>query len=213
MTAQVKAVRLNAVAGTRHRLLDVPAGKKIILRSITYSTNNGTPPLMGLTINGAGFIWDEGGNVSNPTITSADSKTFQLATVLNPGEYLEAQANLSDCYFTLGYVEMDATREGANLHKVYLSNFSASGAGTQTYTVPAGKRFRVRELHCAQHSTSGNVNIYIGGIGYLYRRNLTAHKNEVVHTDISVNAGEGLGAAADAGMVVHLFASGVLEDA
>lgn len=191
-------------ANARTRLYTVPAGKKAILRTLTYSNDNGSAVLMGTTINGAGFLWQE-------TVQGGDnSKTFQLATVLTAGQYVDVESNAGATNYLLQVAELDE-RDAPEAQTIYHDQI---GVSLKTYSPPAGKRFRIREIVVSPHNGAGfNVNLYIGGIGYLLRTTTKADPNNIViNTDMTVNAGESLGSTANGG-TIHAWYSGVLEDA
>lgn len=207
MAATVRRVNAsNIAAATRTLFYTVPTGKVAVVRTITQSNDAGALSVMGVTINGAGFLWDS--RVAN----GVDScKVWPLSTVLTAGQTLHAEHSQGSCYTMAQVVEMDATLEGRNLWQFHANTVNT---GTKTYTVPAGKRVRVREAVLCPHSASGSANIYIGSTGHLVKTALAANENVVVSLDMSINAGESLGCAGTSnGSSVHAFLSGVIEDA
>lgn len=201
-----RAHRANPAANTRTHLYTVPTGKKAILRTLTYATENTVAGgvIMGTTISGNGFIWTE-------KITDTySSKTFQLSTVLHAGHVVDVEANATVCYFMLEYAEMDE-REGGELNLVFHDQI---GLSPKTYTVPAGKRFRIKEIVVSPHGNTGaDISLNIQNQGYLLRaRPNSSGDNIVIATDISVNPGEVVESGASGG-TFHAWYSGILEDA
>lgn len=203
MTAIVRrATRTSPAANTRLNLYTVPTGKSAVLRTLTMAHDLGSTTQMGAELNGAGFLW----SVQVPQI---DSKVWPLSTVMTAGQTINIESAGVSTYYLLQYVEMDATAEGVNLWTHYASNVQAA---TVTYTVPAGKRVRVREMVICPHgSSSGSFSSAISGQGYL-ARGLFAGQNIVIGMDMSVNAGEVISSSAVTA-TTHIFYSGVIEDA
>lgn len=193
----------NPAANTRTRLYTVPTGKKAILRTLTYSSDSGTSGvILGTTIDANGFIWSE--RIDD----SYSSKTFQLCTVMNAGQYMDCEANSTNCYFVLQVAEMDEA-DGANLVNVPHLAITT----TKSYVVPSGKRLRLREQVISPHGAGGlNISTAISSNGYVLRATTVANNSIVNQLDLSVNPGETLASHATSG-TVHAWYSGVLEDA
>lgn len=203
MAAIVRRVNASGIAAnTRTRLYTVPAGKVAVLRTLTQGNDNTTAITMGAEVNGAGFLWSN-------TVAGSSAMHWPLGTVLYEGQYMNVEHNAGSAYSMLQYVEMDRATEGRNLWQWHAVNIHSA---TATYTVPAGKRVRVREVVVCPHSTvnSNQMSIYINSIGHFLKG---SYSNTVLGTDMSVNPGEIIGASAAATYGTHVFLSGVIEDA
>ncbi len=190
----------NIAANTRTRLYAVPAGKRALLRGVHFGNDNGGAIRMGITLNGAGFVWQ-------PEVVGSGSLVVPLATVLNPGDAIDAEHTATNAYTMLQGVEFDDPRP--ELLRIDALNL---GGGATYYTVPAGKRLRVREVVVCPHNNTPNISTYIGGIGHFVKAAPIDTKGIVLACDLSANAGEQIGAASTIAPT-HAFYSGVLEDA
>lgn len=205
MAVQIRRATLaNPSTGVQHRLYTVPTGKVAILRTLFQGYNN-TPinQEMGITVNGAGFFWQQ-------TVPTWESKIWPLSTVLTAGQYVNAQHSELGMYTMLQYAEMDA-QEGANL---WQHHFIGVAANTWTeVAVPAGKRVRVREVVVCNHADTSDWSVYISSLGHFVKLHAKPRVGNVFGVDMTANAGEMIGTYTPAGPSGHVFLSGVIEDA
>lgn len=189
----------NPAANTRTRLYTVPAGKAALLRTVSFGGATGSASLMGITINGFGFVWQ-------PPVPASGSLIVPLGTYLTAGDYVDAENTTTDGYTLLQGVEFD-TPPPSLARPVVVT--VTSGA---VYTVPAGKRLRVRDVTLCPHNGTGiKVDVTINGVGYLFRGDVPPAGLVIGH-DMTVNAGEVISAQRNQG-TVNLFITGLLEDA
>lgn len=210
MSFQVRRLgAATAPAATRTRLYTVPAGKVALITGLHLGKDLTSNGRMGVTLGNAtdgdlGFIWDA-------TMTGAfSSRQYPLSTVLQAGEYINIENSETACFTAIQGAEFDATDTSAGL--LFRTTFISVQTSAGTYTVPAGKRFRVREVVICQHNTQSDVSVYIANIGHFIKVRALAGEPVVVKSDISVNAGETITAGATGG-TVHVFFSGIMEDA
>lgn len=184
-------------------IYQVPAGKRAIVRSIFQGYDGGVVDAsMGVYARGVGMFWDQ-------KVSQFDSRIWPCSTVLDAGETIGAYHTQAGMYTMVQIAELDQ-RDAENLWRL---QFNSVGAAAQTYTVPAGKRVRVREVILANHGDTADYSVYIASIGHLVKHHAVARVGNVFGMDMSVNAGETIGAVVPVGPAGHVFLSGVIEDA
>lgn len=201
---------VNPPRDTTTTILTVPTGQVGILRSIHQGSNGSSD--MGVLLFGLGFIW-------KPPVDTTNGKLYGLSTVMPAGTTLAANhgAGTVDAYTAANVALLDVNREGRDLWSLVRGDIgnTATGGGGNTssfYIVPAGKRLRVREVVICAHGNVSNVSVYISGIVHLLKTTTKANTAAIFGMDMSAGPGETLGWSSSV-VNVHLFMSGVLEDA
>lgn len=203
MAVVIKRVQVadTASLNSNVRLYTLPAGKRAIVRSIYQGYDGGVVDAsMSVAFNGAGFLWDQ-------KVSNQDHRVWPMSTVLVAGNYLDVSHSQRGMYTMAQIVEMDEA-DFANPAQVHI--ISASGSGS-AYTVPAGKRFRIRELVVTNHGDRSDVSVYITGQGHLAKIEAQPRVGNVIGMNMVASAGEQIGHTVS-GPAVHYWLSGVLED-
>lgn len=219
------AARVRRLAGTLQTaanagspdLYTVPAGKCAVLRSYLYALETASSGVYKVAVRTAA---GNPGNTGVPTaylwggqVPSNSGVTVPLGLVLYAGDSFYVETSAAPAYHLFQGVEFDAPASALGLHRVVLTDVTTTA---KTYTVPAGKRFRVREVTYSKYSSTaaGLAVVAVNSVGYLLRK-VTAATTEdfqVISTDISVNAGEVISASLSGGGAMHAWLSGTLED-
>lgn len=192
----------NPTPNTVVPIYTVPPGRKAIVRTVSQGTDAASPgTTMVLSLPGGNLL-------SEVQVLAGASRMWPLGTVLNEGEQLRAFHSTGTAYTLVGLVELEASIEGAALHRVDLLDIVTE----RSYVVPNGKRFRIREVIISTANATTDVQVRIGNTaGYLVKMN--TKEPAVVGTDIVAFPGEAIIARASGTGLVHAYLSGVLEDA
>lgn len=202
----VRASAAGLAIGTRQTIYTVPAGKMAILRTVTQAFDGaagGGAQWMGLLLNNVGFLWVN--VMTDPQV----SKTWNMGTVLYPGDTLSVEHQENSGYTMCLLDELDV-RDGPTIQRVNLLDV---GTSQKAYAVPAGKRFRIREVVFSPHNQGCQLNLYIGGIGYIARRTIAGNAPEVHHVDLLALPNESIGAVSTPVTPLNVWLSGELIDA
>lgn len=210
---RLAAIHYTVAANTDQGIYTVPAGKVAVLRGITIGNNNGSAVNAGILNGGAGYLWDMPLPAAGQAAGSpAAALHLPVRSVLHAGNSLAARMSISgQVYVTVEGAEFDAPPGNPELYRLDIHNVAVGGSTSPA--IPAGKRYRMREIVIANHSTNADVNISIHNIVLLHREHLQAAKGgRILQVDVTLNPGEQI-FASTSGTPVHVFTSGTLEDA